>query len=120
MMNKKVQKQIDNSLQVNSYNKRTGSVGTILSYDRYSNSASVLLSKPETDEIEEVLQGVPCPTYIGVQMAAPEPGRLCWIVFKNGNLTQPLITHYYNHRYDMFDYSRQTVSGVNTPSYMLG
>ncbi len=119
-MNQKIQNQINNTLQSNSYNKRSGSIGTILAYDKYSNTASVLVSKPETDEVEEVLQSVPCPTYIGIQMAAPEPGRLCWIVFKNGNLTQPLITHYYNHRYDTFDYNRQTSTAINAPSYLLG
>lgn len=119
-MNKRVQKQIDQTIQSNNYTKLTGSVGTVLSYDKFANTATVLVSKSETDEAEEILNNVPCPTYIGVQMAAPEPGRLCYVVFRNGNITQPLITHYYNHRYSQFDYNRQTPAPIDIPTYLLG
>lgn len=119
-MRNKTQQCIDHSIQENAYNKKTGTMGTILTYDRYSNMATVLTTKPETDEADEVMKNVPCPTYMGIQMVAPEPGRLCWIIFKNGNITQPLISHYYNHRYDEHDYPRQAGSYLQAPSYLLG
>jgi hypothetical protein len=120
MANQKVQKQIDQTLQNQHYQKLTDAVGVILSYDRFANTATVLISKSETDEAEEILKNVPCPTYIGVQMAAPEPGRPCVVIFRNGNITQPLITHYYNHRYSEFDYGRQSPTQFDIPTHLLG
>lgn len=120
MANQKVQQQIDQTIQNQNYKKLTGSVGTVLSYDRFANTASVVVSKSETDEADEVLKNVPCPTHIGIQMAAPEPGRLCYVVFRNGNITQPLITHYYNHRYSEFDHGRQSPTQFNIPTHLLG
>lgn len=117
-MHKKTQ--VNQAIKSEQSKKFTGAVGTILSYDRYTNTATVLASKTETDEVGEVLTNVPCPTYMGVQMAAPEPGRLCYMIFKNGNVTHPIITHFYNHRYDQYDYGRQIGSPNDLPTYLLG
>lgn len=117
----KTQKQINQTLESRQWQRNaTGSVGVIITYDKYSNTATVLVSKPETDEADEILHNVPCPTFIGVQMAAPEPGRPCYVLFKNGMVTQPLISHFYNHRYLENDLNRQSPSHMNLPTYMLG
>lgn len=119
-MNQRVQKQIDQTIRDDRYKKLSNAVGVILSYDKFANTATVMVSKSETDEAEEILKNVPCPTNIGVQMAAPEPGRLCVVIFRNGNITQPLITNYYNHRFSQYDYNRQSPTQVDIPSYLLG
>ena len=97
-----------------------GALGVISSYDRYTNTATVIVSRPDTDEVEEIMHRVPCPVLLGVQAVAPEPGRPCFLVFKGGNRSQALITHYYNHRYDQADYDKQTRSHVGLPSYLIG
>lgn len=96
-----------------------GVLGVVSSYDRYTNTATVIASRPDSDEVDEVMNKVPCPVLLGIQSSAPEPGRPCFVVFKGGNRTQPLITHFYNHQYDKFDYQRQTTARVALPSYLL-
>jgi hypothetical protein len=99
--------------------KPLGVLGVISSYDRYTHTCTVIVSRPDTDEVEEILRNVPCPVLLGVQAVAPEPGRPCYVVYKGGNKSQALITHFYNHRYSEYDYSRQTRAEVAIPSYLL-
>ena len=99
--------------------KMMGSLGVVIDYDRYTNTCTVAITEGDTNNITEILQNVVCPTQIGVQSAAPEPGRLCWVSFKNGNLTQPLIVNFYNHRYEQNDYDMQTQTPFSIPSYLM-
>lgn len=111
---------LDDTLLKNRYQKNTnGTIGTIISYEKMTNTATVVISKQETSDIDEIITGVPCPTFLGVQMVAPESGRPCWIVFKNGDVTQPLITHFYNHLYSKYDYPKQMGSSNIIPTYLL-
>lgn len=114
-MKKCVQKELHHSRTQNP----TGVLGVISAYDRYTNTASVITSQPDTDEIDEVMRNVPCPVLLGIQSVAPEPGRPCFVVFKNGNRTKPLISHYYNHNYDKYDYSKQNKTHIAFPSYLI-
>lgn len=112
--------ELDQTLLINRYQKNTnGTFGTVISYNKMTNTATVVITKQETNDVDEILTGVPCPTFIGVQMVAPESGRPCWVVFKNGDVTQPLITHFYNHLYASFDYPKQISSNNVIPTYLL-
>ena len=112
--------ELEQTFLMNRYQKNiTGTFGTVISYNSMTNTATVVISKQETNHIDEVLYGVPCPTFIGVQMVAPESGRPCWVVFKNGDITQPLITHFYNHKYPVFDSPKQVNSNNIIPTYLL-
>lgn len=95
-------------------------IGVITSYNDFANTATVLISAADSDEIDEVLTDVPCPVYMGVQGVAPEPGRMCVVVFKNGSITQPLIVNFFNQSYKKFDYLRHNKAGYTLPQYMMG
>lgn len=99
-------------------NYASGRIGIITSYDPYDNTASVTLSKEQSNEIDEIMTKVPCPVIVGVQSVAPSPGLPCWVVFKGGNETQPLIVSFFNHRYDQYNYNRQTRANVALPLYL--
>lgn len=96
-----------------------GALGVVTAYNRYDNTATVIISRPDTDEIDEVINKVPCPVLLGIQSVAPSPGRPCYVIFKGGNKTQPLISHFYNHRFGQYDYNLQSKSHVALPSYLL-
>lgn len=104
----------------NKLQSMTGRLGVIASYDDVTNTATVMISGEQSDAVEDILRNVMCPVVLGVQSVAPSAGRLCWVVFKNGNYSQPLISHYYNHRYDQYDYPKQTQANNGLPSYLLG
>lgn len=115
-----MQEKIQQAIQDNNYQKLTGRLGVISYYDSVKHTATVMITKEQTDEIESILQNVMCPRMMGVQTVAPQPGDLCWVTFKSNNITQPLITQFYNHRYEEHDYSKQISSKNTLPTYLLG
>jgi hypothetical protein len=119
MNNLEIDKCINSAIRRDNAQRPSGVLGVVSSYDRYTNTATVIVSRQDTDEVEEILQKVPCPVLLGVQSVAPEPGRPCYVIYKGGNKTQALITHYYNHRYSDNDYNSQNRAHVAIPSYLL-
>lgn len=93
--------------------------GLVLSFDAIENTASVLLANPGTDDHGEIYNNVPCPTQVGLQTVAPEPGRPCWVVWKDNTNVYPIITHYFNHVHARIDYMRQTQARNDVPRYFL-
>lgn len=116
-------KQINSAIQqqiASSQASRTGMrIGVVTSYNAFTNTATVIISEPDSDAVDEILTEVPCPTNIGVQLTAPEPGRMCIVVFKNGAITQPLIVSFFNHSYRQFDYVKQNRAGYTLPTYLM-
>lgn len=99
----------------------SGSVGIIQSYNSQTNTATVLIASPDSDIPNDIMTDVMCPVQIGIQTVAPEPGRPCWIVYKGGvNDRKAMISHYFNHNYTSYDYTKQSVSRSAVPRYMLG
>jgi len=116
----KINQTIKNTINEHQFQKMVGCLGVISSYDAGSNTATVMITKEQTDEISDVIKNVMCPRIMGIQTVAPTAGLLCWVVFKDNNFTQPLITQYYNHRFNQFDYSKNVKSTNMLPSHLLG
>lgn len=93
--------------------------GVVLSYNPSKHSATVMLTGPTGQEIGMILKHVPCPVQLGVQGVAPEPGRPCWVDFQGQDDSMPIITHYYNPRYEQFDHQRQNLSKNGIPRFTL-
>lgn len=98
----------------------SGVFGVVTSYSRYTNTATVVVTKADTDEIDEVLNNVPCPVLLGIQSVAPTPGMPCYILYKGGNSSQAVISHFYNHRYNDYNYGPQNETPTAIPTYLLG
>lgn len=93
--------------------------GVVWAYDQKTNTATVLMSAPDSDRPDQFYHHVPCPVQLGVQGSAPEEGRMCQVVFKNGNPQWPVITNFYNYHYDALDYKKQTRARQPLPNFML-
>lgn len=120
-MNKKeIDECIADRISADRFQHPGGLLGVIVSYSRYDNTATVAVSKPDSDEIEDILHKVPCPVLLGVQSVAPTPGTPCYVALKGGNKRQALVTHYYNHNYSRYNYSKQNHTDSLIPSYLLG
>ena len=120
MIDKNIKQYVDNSYSDRQFQRMSGRFGVISQYDVRKNTATVFITKEQTDEIEDILTNVMCPRTLGVQQVAPNPGMMCWVVFKDNNITQPLITHFFNHQYEDFDYKKQNVIKDTLPSYLMG
>lgn len=110
---------IQNQITSNSIKKTGTRIGVVTSYNAFTNTATVVLSEADTDAVDEVITDVPCPTNIGVQNVAPDPGRMCIVTFKNGAITQPLIVSFFNHSFKKFDYMKQNRAGYTIPTYLM-
>lgn len=116
--NPKFEKHIKGKIDQAETEKSRSRYGVITAYDRKTHTATVILTAPDSDMPSDVLKNVPCPVTIGLVTAAPEPGRPCWVTFKSNSETFPVITHYFNHSYEKFDYKRQTEAKSAIPSFI--
>lgn len=91
--------------------------GIITSFNRIDNTATVILTGPNSDQIGDTYRDVPCPVYPGIQMAAPEAGRPCWVDFRGKDESRPIIVSYFNHEFSRFDYSRLYAAETGVPQY---
>ena len=92
--------------------------GIIVNYDPISNTADVLMSEAVSDQPQDVITGVPCPTSIGIQQAAPNIGRGCWVVFDGVSQKNPYIISIHNLHYSKYDYDVQTRSSISIPTFL--
>lgn len=102
-----------------SVNQMTGSIGVLISFDNANNTATVGITENETDEIREILKNVPCPVVMGVQTVTPTPGMLCWVQFRGGKITSPLVVNFYNHRYEKHTYENQYKVDYTLPTNLM-
>jgi hypothetical protein len=119
MNNPKFNKHIDNQIKAKQQTQSSGRHGIILTYNAVQNTATIGLSAPDSDVLIDLLRNVPCPTQIGVQTVAPEPGRPCWVAFKgNKDNNNAVVSHYFNHMYNSFDYPKQSGAATGVPSFL--
>lgn len=116
----KFDKHIEDKAAQRAQQQPIGRYGIISSYNPTNNTATVILSAPDSDSIQQILNQVPCPVYPGLQMAAPEPGRPCYVVFLSArNESRPIISHYFNHEYQKRDYYRHTDARSGVSQFYL-
>ena len=118
--NPKFNKFIDSKIQTSDDTRNIDRFGVVLNYDGVTNTATVLMSSPVTESAGDILENVPCPVTMGIQTAAPEPGRPCWVCFKgNRGENYPMISHFFNHNFQKYDYQRHPQAASGIPYYML-
>lgn len=98
---------------------KSGSFGIVMQYNHIDNTANVLLAADDSEQPGEVLQSVPCPTNMGLQLCAPEPGRMCWVAYRGAPKNHPVILAFFNPHYSYIDQPRQVSSSYTMPRYIL-
>lgn len=119
MKDPRVEKQVRSAIGNSTNTRSIGHLGMVVGYDRYSNTANVMLSKPSSVEPGEVLTGLPCPYVPGVQYVAPEHGRLCWVEFSGDANEMAVITHFFSSSYLSTDYTKQSNAVSSIPKFVL-
>lgn len=110
---------IENVVQPHVEKYRFPSYGVVLAFDPQQNKASIVIASSGSEEASEVLYNVPVPMQLGIQSVAPLIGMECCVVFKDGNSSYPMITHFYNRSFENQDYSSQYKALDPIPDYML-
>lgn len=117
-----MQKKIDASIKAAAQQNQStgGRIGIIQSYDPRTNTATVMLTAPDSDTPGDIITNVMCPVLMGLQLASPEPGRPCWVVFRGSNDKAAVIVNYFNHMFSHYDYNRLYDARSAIPKYMSG
>lgn len=118
-VNPKLDKYIQNAMLQDRQSRTRDRFGIIAEYNADTNMATVLMSDQFSDQINDVITNVPCPTNIGIQGVAPEPGRGCWVAYDGTSATAPYILSFTNLDYPKYDYMKQSVATTAVPKYML-
>jgi len=122
MENKNLTNQIQEGISQARINQATPGYGLVMYYDAHDNTATVLMAQPGSDRPGEFYTGVPCPSYLGIQSVAPEQGRPCWVEFRDGMQSSPIITHFFHRPTDEeenLEYASQFIAENHIPRFML-
>ena len=68
--------------------------GTIMSYNKMTNTVVIVLDDRMTNQIGNIIRDVPCPSVMGVQSVAPTAGTRCVVGFTDSNERYPHIVSY--------------------------
>lgn len=91
----------------------------VLSFNAVTNTCDIVTAMPGSDDMGEVLTNIPAPTQSGVQTAAPRPGMMCWIAYRDGTSADPFITHFFDPRYYENQYQKQYSAKNSIPRFMV-
>lgn len=93
--------------------------GTIMSYDRLTNTATILLDEKYAGTIGDIIAKVPCPFSYGVQSVAPHAGTRCIVGFRNDSERDPYIVTIYNESLDSTKLIINQSVNTGIPKFMV-
>ena len=114
-LDKKIQDQIDNV----SMQKSRTRPGIIVSYNRASSTADVILDEQYSENMGNVLKNVPCPLVKGVQSVSPTLGTRCLIGFRDTNESNPYILNFFDDVATNKFHIRNSVVNTGIPRFMV-
>jgi hypothetical protein len=112
---KKIQDQIDNV----SMQKSRTRPGIIVSYNKASSTADVILDEQYSESMGNVLKNVPCPLVKGVQSVSPTMGTRCLIGFRDTNELNPYILNFFDDVTTNKFHIRNSVVNTGIPRFMV-
>lgn len=93
--------------------------GIVMSYDKFTNSATILLEERNSGTIGDIINNVPCPFNYGVQSVSPHSGLRCIVGFRNSVEKDPYIVTFYTDPYDTTKSIINTSVDTGVPKFMV-
>ena len=92
--------------------------GVIMQFDKKMNTAVIVLDDPFSGQVGNIINNVPCPEIMGVQMVAPSPGTRCLVGFRDDNENNPYIVTYFTDPGKISGYSSNYFASTGIPKFM--
>lgn len=92
---------------------------TIMTYNKSTNTATVLLDEKYAGTIGDIVPNVPCPFTYGVQGVAPHAGTRCIVGFRNDSERDPYIVTIYNESLDSTKLIINQSVNTGIPKFMV-
>lgn len=112
---KKIQDQID----LTNLKAAKTRPGTVTSYDKVTNTATIIVDEQFSSGVGNVLRLVPCPLIRGVQQVAPTVGTRCLVGFRDNNENSPYIINYFDDTKNKTNYYYNYTAKTGIPRYMV-
>lgn len=115
----KFDKKISDAITTHDMQKAKTRPGVIMSYDKMTNTAVVVLEDQLSNSAGNIIKNVACPYTRGVQTVAPTAGARCLVGFRDVNEAQPYIINYYEDVNIMRNYSYNYTVNTGIPKFMV-
>jgi hypothetical protein len=115
----KFDQKINDQISNNKFQQTKTRPGTIMAYNKSTNTATVLLEERYAGTIGDIIANVPCPFTYGIQAVAPHPGVRCIVGFREDAERNPYIVTFYNDAYDTPKNIINTHVDTGTPKFMV-
>jgi len=115
----KFDKKIQDQIITTEMQKARTRPGVIMSYDKVTNTAVVVLEDQHSDSVGNVIKNVACPYSRGVQHVAPVSGERCLVGFRDNNEAKPYIINMYQDSDSNANYSYNYTLNTGIPKFMV-
>lgn len=115
----KFDQKIKDHIEDNNFQSSKTRPGTIMQYNKSTNTATVILDERFSNAIGDIVTKVPCPFVYGIQTVAPSPGTRCLVGFRNNSERDPFILNYFNEFYDMNKTMSNNQIDTGIPKFMV-
>jgi len=115
----KFDKKINDAIVTHEMQKAKTRPGVIMSYDKVTNTAIVVLEDQMSNSVGNIIKNVVCPYTRGVQTVAPVAGARCLVGFRDSNESQPYIINYYEDINPSRNYRYNHTVYTGVPKFMV-
>lgn len=115
----KFDQKINDHILNNKFQETKTRPGIVMSYDKMTNTATVLLEERYGGTIGDIVNRVPCPFNYGIQSVAPHTGTRCIIGFRDDSEREPYIVTFYIDAYDVSKNIINTHIDTGIPKFMV-
>jgi hypothetical protein len=112
---KKIQEQID----LTNIQKSKTRPGIIASFDKKTNTATVMLEDYSSEYMGNIMVNVPCPVIRGIQNVSPVTGTRCLVAFRDNNESNPYVVNYFEDTNINKTYSSNYLVQTGIPRFMV-
>ena len=115
----KFDQKINNLIQDSKMQESKTRPGTIMQFDKMSNTATIVLDEKFGGTIGDIVDRVPCPFTYGIQSVAPHPGTRCVVAFRSDSERDPYVVSIIADGFDTVKTIRNNSVNTGIPKFMI-
>jgi hypothetical protein len=115
----KFDQKINNLIQDSKLQESKTRPGTIVEFDKMSNTATVILDEKFGGTVGDIVNRVPCPFTYGIQGVSPHPGTRCVVAFRSDSERDPYIVSIIADGFDTVKTIRNNSVNTGIPKFMI-
>lgn len=93
--------------------------GVIMAFDKYNNTATIVLDDHNTELMGAPIHGVPCPVNKGIQSVAPSIGTRCLVGFRDTNESDPYVLNYFEDTSRNPSFTNSYIVDTGVPRFLV-